>query len=267
MLFFLVAGTCAFAQPFQKPELFQSRPSFYHDTPAGTLAFVPDSRRPADVADMTIFKAFSDNGFYQLPAKSSYGFAVNIWDPSKKTPTFLAVTILQVLPPDATNANFELYRNANWESVETAIPLGLMPGRQLDHVTYGDVLDWSNSFGSITEFDTEIFKKEGRKIPWHGKPSGGDTSSWDVRKQLFGILSKAQTSLALSSWFEDIKADRPVRISSRLLGFTPSDNWVPRVPMDFYFRDSGATHVVINIFCPDYSDFNRTAFLRIGGRK
>lgn len=254
------------AQEVQKPVVYQSRPSFYHDTPQGTIAFVPASKREGDVARMTTFKAFEDHGHYNLPRQGNYGFAINIWDPTKKAPSFLAITIIQALTAeDSDNASVNLQRSSNWERDGQAdFPKGAVEYTfSPDAVSFGDFLTWNSSFASLADFEDAIYKHAQRKIFWHGKPIGGGTSSWEVRKSLFGKLASEGIGNCLHRWFSDLPPDSPLKISTRLVRFTPSDNRVPRAPMDFYFQFSGASRVAIIVFCPDHSEYNRTAFLTL----
>jgi hypothetical protein len=254
------------AQEIQKPVIYQSRPSFYHDTPQGTIAFVPASKREGDVARMTTFKAFEDHGHYNLTRQGNYGFAINIWDPSKKDPSFLAITIIQALTPeDSDNASINLQRSANWgRDGQADFPGGAVEYTFYpDAVSFSDFVTWNSSCSSIAEFEEAISQHAQRKIFWHGKPVGGKTTSWEVRKSLFGKLASEGVGNCLHRWFSDLPPDIPLRVSTRLVRFTPSDNRVPRAPMDFYFQFSGASHVAIMVFCPDYSEYNRTAFLTL----
>ncbi len=250
----------------QKPVIYQSRPSFYHDTPQGTIAFVPASKRDGDVAQMTSFKAFDDRGHYLLPRQRNYGFAINIWDPSKKEPSFLAITILQALTSeDADNARLNIQRSANWEGDGQAdFPAGAVEYTfSPDAVSFSDFVGWHSSCPSYEDFEKALFQKTQRKVFWHGKPIGGHTTSWEVRKSLFGKLASDGVGNSLHRWFSELPPDCPLRVSTRLVRFTPSDNRVPRAPMDFYFQFSGASNVAILVFCPDYSEYYRTVFLTI----
>jgi len=250
----------------QKPVIYQSRPSFYHDTPQGTIAFVPASKRNGDVGQMTSFKAFEDRGHYLLPRQRNYGFAINIWDPNKKEPSFLAITIIQALTPeDSDNARLNIQRSANWETLgQEGLPAGAVDySFSPSVVSFSEFVGWNASSSSYEDFEKSLFQQAQRRVFWHGKPVGGKTTSWEVRKSLFGNLASDGVEESLHRWFSELPPDCPLRVSTRLVRFTPSDNRVPRSPMDFYFQFSGASKIAILVFCPDYSEYYRTVFLTI----
>lgn len=258
-----VFSSITYGQTTSRPVLYQSRSSFYQSTPHGSIAFLPYSIRDGDAKGMTTFKAMQDNGYYELPSKTNYGFVINICDTANKTPSFIALTIIQILPRQANNGGVTLQRSENWELIES--PATTAPAMEyfLSQITASmeDLMKLNLSCASLVEFNQALEQRTLHKVLWHAKPLGGSTSSWEARRNIFGNIAAEGLNNSLRRWFSELPEDLVLRISTRLVRFTPSDRTIPGAPFDFYFRASGAKKVAILTVCPDYPAYNQSVFL------
>jgi len=213
---------------------------------------------------MVTFWAFDDYKCYEVPKKASYGFVVNIRDKTRTKPSFLAVTIVQVLDPHSTvGAWMALSRTPNWVRQEDPAFRPEPMEFQDPKLTLEDVKTWQMTLPSVSDFDTALSKLTMRRFFWHATPKDAETSSWDARTVLFGPASNTELPLLLSRWFPNLPKDYQLRVSTRLMRFTPTERRVPAAPMDFYFNFCGAERAAIITSCSDYPSFARVALLKL----
>jgi hypothetical protein len=192
--------------PTAEPLALRDRVSFY-SRQVGDIAFLPHSNNCQDAKYMTTFWVLEDHKCYQLPKRDCYGFVANIRDISKKlrTPSFLAVTIVEVFDPESISAGVwaALLRNENWMRPDDAefkeFPREFPPR---SNVTFEDVKRWQDSLPSMLEFDSALQKKTKLHFTWHAKPKDGVTSSWDYRTALFGPASYQDLGELVSNGFQ-----------------------------------------------------------------
>ena len=255
----------AFGQTTSSPVIYRERLAFHSITRPGTIAFLPSSSRDGDAKYMITFWALEDSRYYQLPTRGSYGFVVNIHDPTAEMASFLAITIVEVLPPNAVDEAWTALSRSpgNWLRKDDPAFRPFPRQFQDSMMTFNDIKTWHTNLLSIAEFDSALKNKTARAFSWHAQPLDCETSSWDARTILFGPASNTDLSVLLPQWFADLPTDYKLRVSTRLTRFIPTSTIVPKLPMDFYFNYCGAIRAAIITKCPDYPGLDRVVLLKL----
>lgn len=197
----------------------------------GTLSILPEAKTRSEAVRTDTFLILSPGKQHEFRTLNSpiwLQFNHHLLDTNGKR-RHLGVFVVTFGRMGATMP-LEVYRNKNWVRPQSNNVLGQFS--EIVELPWSEFVDsiqrWSSSDAKLSEVDRVL------KGPWHAIPQGGDKFSWQYRNfwkwAVTSCQKTAKDALGATPDFSNVK------VSARLIGYTPSPLAVSKSPVVFDIR-------------------------------